>query len=60
MTLDSEGNPCTWRNFYSCRVCTSEQIDWEDEWSCQCNDNCPNCGAETEPYHSEEIEDEHS
>lgn len=52
---DSEGNPCTWLNHYSCRICTSEQVDWSSEWSCQCNDCCPNCGAETEPYDSEEI-----
>ena len=51
-SVDSSGNPCVWLNSYSCRICTSEQIDWTDVWSCQCNDSCPNCGMETEPEES--------
>jgi hypothetical protein len=23
---------------------------WTDEWSCACDDECPRCGAEIEPY----------
>jgi hypothetical protein len=23
---------------------------WTDEWSCTCNDRCPKCRAEIEPY----------
>jgi len=23
---------------------------WTDEWSCACNDRCPKCDAEIEPY----------
>lgn len=23
---------------------------WTDEWSCACDDECPKCGAEIEPY----------
>jgi hypothetical protein len=23
---------------------------WTDEWSCACNDRCPQCNAEIEPY----------
>jgi hypothetical protein len=23
---------------------------WTDEWSCACNDKCPRCNAEIEPY----------
>ena len=23
---------------------------WYDEWSCACDDECPTCGAEIEPY----------
>ena len=23
---------------------------WKDQWSCACNDKCPTCGAEIEPY----------
>ena len=25
-------------------------VDWTDEWSCACNDRCPVCDAEIEPY----------
>jgi hypothetical protein len=25
-------------------------VDWTDEWSCGCNDRCPVCDAEIEPY----------
>ena len=30
------------RNHYRCGKCGTY---WEDEWSCLCNDECPNCGA---------------
>lgn len=26
------------------------QTIWTDEWSCACNDHCPKCNAEIEPY----------
>lgn len=32
-------------------------VEWEDEWSCMCNDRCPVCNAEIEPYESIEIEE---
>ena len=38
------------RNFY--RHC---EVSWDDEWSCTCNDKCPECGAEIEPYESESL-----
>ena len=25
-------------------------VEWSDEWSCACNDRCPVCDAEIEPY----------
>ncbi len=31
-----------YRNHYECARCGSE---WTDEWSCQCDDDCPHCGA---------------
>lgn len=35
------------------------QQDWDDEWSCMCNDRCPVCNYEIEPYASlEESSDE--
>lgn len=30
------------RNRYTCDRC---HRDWEDEWSCMCDDDCPHCGA---------------
>lgn len=40
------------RNAYRCDACGEE---WTDEWSCMCNDKCPGCNAEVEPFESEEI-----
>lgn len=28
--------------------------EWRDEWSCICDDRCPNCNHEIEPYASRE------
>lgn len=28
---------------------------WTDEWSCACNDHCPKCNAEIEPYDWEDV-----
>jgi len=35
-------------NQYRC-VCGEE---WEDVWSCACDDRCPVCRTEMEPYRS--------
>jgi len=46
------------RNFYKCARCGHE---WTDEWSAQCDDDCPNpkCGARNmSPYKSEDAEDD--
>jgi predicted nucleic acid-binding Zn-ribbon protein len=29
-------------NHYTCARCGHE---WSDEWSCMCDDDCPECGA---------------
>lgn len=52
LEADSSSLPCVWGNDYECNVCTSETVSWADQWSSQCNDHCPNCGAETEPTNS--------
>ena len=39
-------------NYYKCSECEEE---WKDKWNCMCNDHCPNCHAEIEPYKSEEV-----
>lgn len=40
-------------NHYYCEECDTE---WEDEWSCTCDDECSVCGnRDISPYKSEEI-----
>lgn len=39
-----------YRNYY--RHCDTE---WEDEWDSMCNDECPVCKSEIEPYKSEDL-----
>lgn len=52
LAVDTSGNPCVWRNLYSCQCPDGPQCDWEMEWSCQCDDECPACGADCAPYGS--------
>lgn len=47
----SDDSPVKYRNFYRCS-CTHE---WEDTWDSMCNDRCPVCNKEIEPYQSNEI-----
>ena len=40
-------------NHYTCDRCGYE---WQDEWSCACDDDCPSCGARhMSPHESEQI-----
>jgi hypothetical protein len=48
------GGETTFLNRYRC-PCGHK---WADVWSCACNDKCPNCNREIEPYQSTEVEDE--
>lgn len=41
LDTDSCGNPCVWLKTYHC-VCGAA---WSDEWSCLCDDRCPNCDS---------------
>ncbi len=49
-----------YRNYY---LCTHEGTkdsgkpvtEWHDDWSATCNDRCPLCNLEVEPYHSEDL-----
>lgn len=50
--FEAEEAPTWFRNSYHCESCNE---DWEDEWDCACNDKCPTCNKEIEPYESEEI-----
>jgi hypothetical protein len=38
-----------------CYRCTQCGAKWTDEWSCACNDRCPRCGTETEPYDDQDL-----
>ena len=50
---DSE-TPSVWYiNHYRCPYCL---LEWQDEWDCTCNDKCPDCNKEIEPYESDLIE----
>lgn len=35
-----------YEKYYVCPECATE---WADEWSCLCNDRCPNCNLESSP-----------
>lgn len=40
-------------NHYHCGDCGT---DWADEWSCGCDDECPNCGSgDWSPVESEDL-----
>lgn len=52
MADDNEPATSWYRNFYRC-PCGEE---WTDEWDCTCNDRCPKCNAEIEPYESIDLE----
>jgi hypothetical protein len=41
-----EGRAEWFEKYYECSECNTT---WTDEWSCMCNDRCPNCDCETQP-----------
>lgn len=49
LSTDSDGNPCVWLNYYACD-CGNE---WTDAWSCQCDDECGECGISISPIESD-------
>lgn len=49
LNTDTEGNPCVWLNHYACG-CGHE---WSDDWSCQCDDECGQCGKDSSPHDSD-------
>lgn len=53
--LDEEEESQFW-NHYCHDDCPVEPgIEWEDQWSCGCDDECPACGTSISPYQSDEI-----
>lgn len=53
LRVDTSGNPCVWLNYYNCDHGYIDAEPWSSEWSCQCEDECPVCGAATEPAESD-------
>lgn len=51
-----KGTSIVYRDKRGSNTMTNEAGVAYDAWSCMCNDECPVCGAEIEPYESEEIE----
>lgn len=50
---EDEDPPYAFLNYYHCDRCGHE---WTDEWSCQCDDDCPECGARhMTPYKSDDL-----
>jgi len=42
------------RNYYECDRCGHR---WSDDWSCMCDDDCPECGARhMSPYKRDDLE----
>lgn len=50
--LPTSDTPRLYRNHYRC---PDDGTEWTDEWDCMCNDKCPTCNAEIEPYRSEDL-----
>ncbi|TCV86105.1 MULTISPECIES: hypothetical protein [Methylomonas] len=53
--MQTEASTIRYLNQYHCPYC---QTEWEDVWDCGCNDRCPDCNKEIEPYESALIEGE--
>lgn len=49
LNVDSAGNPCVWLNSYHCATCGEFGESWHDDWSAQCDDDCPVCGVAMSP-----------
>lgn len=47
-----------YENHYRCETCkghnSKHALEWIDEHDCMCNDRCPDCDSEIEPYESVE------
>lgn len=37
---------------YYCEDC---DIEWDDEWSCECDSSCPECGSDYSPKDSTDL-----
>lgn len=55
VTTSAVNSTVRYLNQYRCPYC---QTEWEDMWDCGCNDRCPDCNKEIEPYESTLIDSE--
>lgn len=46
---DDMGSPLLVRWFRNDYLCPQCGCEWEDCWTCACNDRCPNCNLECQP-----------
>jgi hypothetical protein len=53
--VEEEEDKDRYTNHY---LCPNDSTRWDDNWSCMCNDRCPNCDAEIEPYASTDNRDQ--
>lgn len=55
LAADTSGNPVVWRNHHECDHGDPDGMVmeyWTNDWSCQCDDKCPVCGASVSPTES--------
>lgn len=54
VTVDEEANvdDGQYVNYYQC---PEDGTRWAMAWSCMCDDRCPTCNCEIEPYRSEDL-----
>lgn len=52
MSRDPSENPIRLRNYYRCGACG---VSWYGDCAARCNGRCMFCGAEHEPYESEDL-----
>jgi hypothetical protein len=50
--LKASSSPLLVRWFVKQHVCPRCATEWTDEWSCTCNDRCPECDLESSPVSS--------
>lgn len=50
---DDLDSPSQFVNYYRC---PNDGTGWSDIWTATCNDRCPACGREIEPYTSKDLD----
>lgn len=54
MKADSQAGSVDDNQFLNFYKCPDDATEWTMVWSCMCDDRCPKCNAEIEPYMSED------